>query len=158
MHFEMPKPSPEHRRLAAMAGSWTSDETMFPSPWDPVGGKRRGRSEARVVMDGFFVVTDYEQEKDGRVAYRGHGVYGYDPKSKRWSMHWFDDMGGVPAQVVWGTWSGDTLTYQMDNGAGRGHSRYVYRFEKDGVYVFSILMSQDGESWRPLMEGRFTRR
>jgi len=25
------------------------------------------------------------------------------------------------------------------------------------VYVFSILMSQDGKTWKPLMDGRFTR-
>lgn len=156
MHFEMPKPTPEHARLAAMAGSWTSVETIHPGPWDPVGGTRTGRCEARVAMGGFFVVSDYEQTKDGRVSYRGHGVYGYDVKSKRWSMHWFDDMGGIPAQVVWGTWDGDTLVYEMSG--PNGHHRYTYRLVRDGEYVFSILTSQDGKAWTTFMEGRFTRK
>jgi hypothetical protein len=156
MQFEMPKPTPEHARLAAMAGSWTSVETMFPSPWDPNTTTRTGRSEARVAMGGFFVICDYEQSKDGHVAYRGHGVYGYDPKSKRWSMHWFDDMGGVPAQTVWGTWEGDTLTYEAVG--PQGPVRYVYRFVKDGEYVFSIQACPGGGEWKPFMEGRFTRR
>ena len=138
-----------------MAGSWTSVETIHPSPWDPVGGTRTGRAETRVAMDGFFVVCDYEQLKDGAAAYRGHGVFGYDVASKRWSMHWFDSMGGVPAQLVWGTWTGDTLTFEMSG--PQGHNRYVYRFEKDGVYVFSIQASKDGEAWTTFMDGRFTR-
>jgi hypothetical protein len=155
MNHEMPQPTPEHRKLAAMAGSWTSVETLHPNAWTPNGGKRTGRSQARVAVDGFFVLCDYEQSDAGRVVYRGHGVYGYDVAKKRWSMHWFDSMGGVPAHLVWGSWEGDTLTYETSG--PQGWSRYVYRFEKDGVYVFSILTSPDGAKWTALMDGRFTR-
>ena len=28
-----PKPLEEHRRLAAFAGEWTGEETVFPSRW-----------------------------------------------------------------------------------------------------------------------------
>jgi hypothetical protein len=156
MHAQMPTPSPEHRKLHALAGSWTSQETIHPSPWDPNGGPARGRSECRVALDGFFVVCDYEQERDGRVAYRGHGVYGYDAPSRRWSMQWSDNMGGVPSPIVWGTWEGDVLTFQMAGPQG-GFNRYVYRFEKDGAYRFEIGHSRDGATWSNFMEGRFTR-
>jgi hypothetical protein len=156
MHHEMPKPSSEHQRLvAAMTGSWTSEETIHPSPWGP-GGKRQGRAESRAAIDGFFVVTDYEQMNEGKVQYRGHGVYGYDAAKKRWSMHWFDSMGGQPAHLVWGTWEGTTLTFEMFG--PQGWNRYVYDFRKDGSYVFSIRNSQDGKAWTTFMEGRFTRK
>jgi hypothetical protein len=156
MQHEMPKPSAEHQRLlAAMTGSWTSEETIFPSPWGP-GGKRTGRAESRAACDGFFAVTDYEQMTEGKVSYRGHGVYGYDGTKKCWSMHWFDSMGGMPAHLVWGNWEGDTLTFAISD--ERGHHRYVYAFQKDGSYVFAIGASQDGKVWKTFMEGKFTRR
>lgn len=157
MQFEMPKPAPEHQKLvAAFAGTWSAEETIHPSPWDPNGGTRQGRAVSRAAMDGFFVITDYEQVHEGRVAYQGHGVFGYDPKSKRYSMHWFDNMGGVPAQIVWGTWAGDTLTFEAPNPMG-GRNRYVYRFTGEGEYEFAILASRDGETWQPFMEARFAR-
>jgi hypothetical protein len=153
----MPKPTPEHERLCkAMAGNWTSKERIFPSPWDAVGGEAIGRSQARAAVGGFFVVADYEQERGGAVNYHGHGVYGYDAEKKRYSMQWCDDMGGTPANLVWGDWVGDTLTFQSD-ACGGGKARYVYRFDTNGEYVFSILMSQDGSNWAPFMEGRFVR-
>jgi hypothetical protein len=156
MQHEMAKPSPEHQKLvAAMTGSWTSEETIHPSPWGP-GGKRTGRSEARAACDGFFVVTDYEQSDGARVAYRGHGVYGFDAAKKRWSMHWFDSMGGVPAHLVWGNWEGPALTFETSG--PQGSHRYVYEFRKDGSYVFSIRNSRDGKEWATFMEGKFTRR
>ena len=159
MHSQMPQLTPEHRKLHAMAGSWTSVETLHPSPWDPKPGTARGRAESHVAMDGFYVVTDYHQVKDGTPdgGYHGHGVFGYDAAKERWFMNWFDNMGGAASTPVWGTWEGDTLTFQMEM-PGRGHSRYVYRFEKDGVYSFAIGMSQDGKAWNTFMEGRFTRK
>jgi hypothetical protein len=152
----MPQPTPEHKRLHLMAGSWTSEETIHSSPWDPNGGPAKGRSEARVALDGFCVVTDYEQEKNGRVGYRGHGVYGYDAGQKKWFMQWQDNMTPAAATPVWGTWDGDVLTFQTQSPAR--HHRYVYKFGKPGTYAFSIETSKDGASWSTYMDGRFTRK
>lgn len=155
MKFEMPKPTDEHRRLHAMAGSWRSEETLHPSPWDPNPSSAVGRAEARAALDGFVVVTDYEQTKDGRVGYRGHGVFGFDTKQGKPFMQWGDNMMAVAPATVWGAWSGNVLTFEM---AGQqGHNRYVYAFEKDGAYTFSIQWSQDGKTWRAFMDGHFTR-
>jgi hypothetical protein len=81
--MEMPKPTEEHRKLHVLAGDWVGDEKLSPSPWGP-GGPAVGRYRGRVDMDGFFVVQDYVEEKDGRTVFRGHGVFGYDAQAKEY--------------------------------------------------------------------------
>jgi len=39
--MQMPPPTAEHNRLKALAGSWTAEETLHPSPWDPPREARR---------------------------------------------------------------------------------------------------------------------
>ena len=39
-----------------------------------------------------------------------------------------------------------------------GHSRYVYDFEDENRYRFTIENSQDDSKWATFMEGKFTRR
>ena len=68
----MPKPQPQHARLKDLAGTWTAEETLFPSPWDPQGGKASGRFQSRMDLDGFFAIADYAQERGGHPSYRGH--------------------------------------------------------------------------------------
>jgi len=156
MQHQMPQPTAEHKKLHVMEGTWTSVEMIHSSPWDPKGGPAKGRSQSRVALDGFVVVTHYEQEKNGRVGYRGVGVFGYDAGQKKWYMQWFDNVTPMPATPVWGTWEGDVLTFQMQG--PQGWNRYVYKFEKDGAYAFSIDSSKDGAAWTTYMDGKFTRK
>jgi hypothetical protein len=101
------------------------------------------------------LINDYTEERDGQVMFRGHGVYGYDPKRERYTMHWFDSMGMPPNETL-GTWEGNTLTFQ--NRGEMGHGRYTYVIENDGSYRFRIDTSKDGQEWIPMMEGHYRRR
>lgn len=152
----MPTLTPQHRRLVqAMQGDWSGDELLHPSPWDPVGGRAFGRLQARAVLDGFFVTSDYVEERDGRVIYRGHGVYGWDDERQRYTMYWFDNAGSGPAAPALGTWDGDVLAFAQVS--PQGHGRYVYTFEAEGRYRFRIDGSQDGAHWTAFMEARYMR-
>jgi hypothetical protein len=153
--MEMPKATANHEKLRALAGSWTGEETMLPSPWDPKGGMAKGFIDGRVDLEGMWVITDYRQERDGKVTYRGHGVFGWDGKANAYTMYWFDSMGSDPGGAAHGKWEGDTLTFEMKG--AMGHSRYTYRFEGDGRYAFSIAMSQDGTTWKPWIESNWIR-
>jgi hypothetical protein len=154
----MPEPGEQHRKLQALAGTWVGEEKIFPSPWDQAGGTALGRVEARMGLDGFFLISDYQQERGGQVTYRGHGVYGYDARRERWTMSWFDSMGaGTGAgDVAPGIWEGNVLTFSNKN--PMGHGRYIYTFLSDGKYTFRIEHSQDGSSWAPFMEATYTRK
>lgn len=153
--MEMPKPTEQHRKYQSMVGTFKGDETLHPMPWEPKMVKVASKSVNRLDLDGFFLIIDHEQTRDGRIAYRGHGVYGFDAGKSKWTMYWFDVMGcGFNAPAL-GTWEGNTLRYEHAH--ERGHSRYTYKFEKEGQYTLAIEMSQDGKSWTPFLTGTYTR-
>lgn len=133
--MDMPKPGPEHARLARMVGEWSGDEQLEPSPWGP-GGTARGHGIYRMVTDGMALVQDYEEVKDGATAFRGHGIFAIDPQNGDVLWWWFDSMGFPPDGPARGRWHGDTLT--LEKSSPRGDSRYVYRLINDDQYDFSI--------------------
>jgi hypothetical protein len=153
MMMTMPTLVDQHRKLAAMIGSWAGEETIHPTPWDPKGGTTKGRFTARAELDGFTVVSDYVQERDGAVCYRGHGVYGWDPNEQCFTMHWFDTMGGGVGSKASGQWQGTSVTFAQSS--PMGHSRYVYTFPADGTCQFRIEMSEDGKSWAPFLVANY---
>jgi len=146
----MPQPGPEHANLAKLAGNWTGEETMFPSPWSPEERTCTGTIRAH-VLDGFFVISDYEQKSEGKVTFRGHGVYSWDPQAEQYVMYWFDSMGGAGG-VARGHLEGNQLTFQ--NTSPMGHHRYRFIFE-EGRYVFEMSASRDGKDWQKMMLGRY---
>ena len=106
-------------------------------------------------LDGFFLVSDYEQRRDGKISFLGHGVYGFDPLTGQYTMHWFDTMGNDPGGPARGPWQGDELVYYNENPMGRG--RFAYTFIDEGRYRFEMAMSSDGDDWQPLMDAIYTR-
>lgn len=155
MEMGMPQVTDEHRRLSFLTGTWAGEETLQPSPWDPHGGKATGRIESRTDLDGFFVVADYTQDRGGQCNYRGHGVYGYDPMEKCYTLHWFDSFGMAPASPARGQFTGDTLTFE--NRTPMGYGRYVYVLKGDGRYAFRMETSQDGRQWMTFMDAEYRR-
>ncbi len=146
----MPRPGPEHEVLKKLSGRWQGSETMMPSPWSPEQQERHGRIEAR-VLEGFFVVSDYEQRMGDQVTFRGHGVYSYDPPKQEYVMYWFDSMGGAGG-VARGKFQGNQLTFE--NTSPMGRHRYRYTFEAKTT-VFEMSMSPDGKEWHLLMKGTY---
>lgn len=153
--MDMPKPTPEHEKLHVFAGDWDADEVMHPGPMGP-GGRRTGRMSARVDIDGLFVLSDYVQEHEGKVVYRGHGVYGFDAQKGEHTWYWVDSM-GFPSVPSRGKWEGDTLVFRS---SGPGHEgRYTYRWTGRDEHHFSIESSFDGgATWAVFMEGTYRRR
>jgi hypothetical protein len=153
---QMPKPREEHARLGRLAGDWEGKEPLAPSPWGP-GGEAVGKSTGRLDLDGFFLIQDYVEEKDGRVVFRGHGVFGWDASDGKYTWYWVDSMGSGPAAASRGEWKGDTLTFESSSAHGR--ARYTYRFEGERTYHFRIENSFDGgKSYQPMMEGTYHRK
>ena len=153
--MQMPEPTEHHQRLRRFVGSWRGREKMHPSPWDPNPSEADSELEARLDLDGLVLITNYRQLKDGATTFRGHGVYGYDPKLERYTMYWFDTGSYHPGGAVLGRWEGDVLTYERTN--ERGTSRYIYTLGDDDHYDFAIEMSEDGRSFQRWMDSTWTR-
>ncbi|HMJ15324.1 MAG TPA: DUF1579 family protein [Polyangiaceae bacterium] len=153
--MDMPKPTPSHEKLHVFAGEWQGEETMQPSPMGP-GGRATGKMTARVDIDGFFVISDYVQQKDSTSTYRGHGVYGFDVDAAEYTWYWVDSM-GFPSVPSRGKWEGETLVFESSFPHGKG--RYTYRWEGRDKHHFSIENSFDGgASWSKFMDATYTRR
>ncbi|TCO43395.1 uncharacterized protein DUF1579 [Dokdonella fugitiva] len=132
--MDMPGPGPDHGRLARFVGAWSGEERLSPSPWGP-GGCASGRFEFRVGVDGMALLQDYEEEKDGRVAFRGHGVFIVDPLTQGIAWWWFDSLGFAPEPPARGRWDGDIL--RMEKHTPRGAARYTFALGDD-AFVFRI--------------------
>jgi hypothetical protein len=148
------RPTEHHRKLYALAGSWSGEEMIYPTPGDR-GGRASARVESRVSLDGFFLFTDYVEEREGAAPYSGHGVFGWDDALRTFTMHWFDSMGSLPATAARGKWEGSVLTFEQRT--HEGYARYIYVFESSDRYLFRIESSKDGREWLPFVEGRYRR-
>jgi len=152
--MEMPKPTEAHHQLQKLVGSWTGQERISPSPWDPKGGIAVGRVHNRLALDGFVVVQDYEQERDAKINFRGHGVFGWDAIGQCYVMHWWDSL-GMPPNEFRGNFDRDVLTLTSED--TQMHSRATFDLSKPGKYRFRMEVSQNGSEWYPFMDGDYTR-
>jgi hypothetical protein len=156
MEQGMPKPGAEHRQLTEqLVGTWVGEEQMSPSPWGP-GGPAVGSYTMKSICDGFFVQQDYQQEKDGKVSYLGHGVFGFDMQRKEFSWYWVDSMPAVPPAPAWGKWDGNTLVFESKSPQGAG--RYTYRWDAPDKLFFKLENNFDGKTWVTFMTGTYTRK
>ena len=152
--MDMPKPTTAHQKLSKLVGRWSGPEKMPPGPWAPEGGTALGRVENREGLDGFVVIQDYAQERDGEVVFRGHGVFGWNAGAGHYTLHWFDSM-GTGANEYRGDFTGEVLSLTSDSPMGK--SRAVFDLGAPGRYTFKMEVSQDGRAWTTFMEGAYVR-
>ena len=152
--MDMPTPTEAHKKLEKLAGSWTGQDILHPSPWDPKGAEATGRVERRMALDGFVLLEDYEQERDGKISFRGHGVYSYDPVEGRYVVHWWDSM-GMRVNVYHGQFDGDV--FQTVSEQENGHSRITIELTEHGKARFLMEHSPDGREWSRCMESVYER-
>ena len=150
--MEMPKPGEPHRRLAKIVGNWKGEEKLAPSPWDPVGGSAIGRVHNRAALDGFAVIQDYEQERNGAVNFRGHGVFTWDSAQNNYLLTWFDSM-GTPPNEFRGNFENDILS--LTNKGPMGLSRCSFDFREPNGYRFTMEVSEDGKQWITFVDARY---
>ena len=127
---------------------------MHPSQWDPKGGVAVGRNKHKLGLGGFALISDYEQKRDGAITFTGHGIYTYDPKEDRYSLHWFDCMGSPP-EVFVGGFEGDVLT--LAHGGPGMHALMTYDLSTHGIMKGTMEMSPNGTEWKVLFEAVYKR-
>jgi len=151
--MEMPRLTEVHHKLHRLVGDFQADEKIYASPFGPPG-KAAARTIGSRVSGGFGVAHEYEQKKDGKVAYSGHGVFRYDTASGQYQLHWFDSM-DMGVNVFHGNFDGEVLTLTTTD--AQGHMRCIYDLSASRGYRMRMEMSQDGIAWQPFMEGHFKR-
>ncbi len=149
-----PQPTPGHAKLALFVGTWTGTENMYPSHWDPEGFVAEGCNTGRLALNGFALINEYEQRRDGEVTFTGHGVLTYDPRTDQYQMTWFDCLGTAPEMFV-GKFEGEVLTLLSDR--GEAQARLTYDFRQAGRWLGRMEMSTDGKFWNTLFESEYER-
>src|SRR5580692_10622765 len=81
--FTPPAPGPEHRVFEKDVGTWDADVEVR-MPGAPLQTSR-GVAVNRLVCGGLWLVGDFRNETSG---FEGHGVYGYDPQTKKYVGTW----------------------------------------------------------------------
>jgi hypothetical protein len=152
--MDMPTPGEAHQKLQALVGSWTGEEQIQPSRWDPAGGPAEGQVDNRLILDGFGVAHHYTQRRNGRVNFQGHGVFRYDARIGEYQLHWFDSLGQAPS-VFRGTFEGPILKLQSSYGGG--HTRAVGDFSENDRVRYTMEISGDGQSWQLFTEATYRR-
>src|SRR2546430_16914410 len=113
----------------------------------PKGGDAIGICNNRLALDGFAVIQEYEQQRDGRTNFRGHDIFRWDSDKNAYLLHWLDSVGG-PLSDMRGSFNSNILQLvgQSPNGQSRatldfnGQLRYTHRMEAppDGQPVVSL--------------------
>src|ERR1700676_273154 len=118
-----PMPLEEHRRLAAFVGEWNGEEMVYPSRWT-AGGPATSHVVSRIDLNGFYLIQDTRQMRDGNETFATHGVFTYDREDRLYKLFWHDSLGYCPPAPASGGWNGKTLI--LVRGSLRGNARHVY--------------------------------
>jgi hypothetical protein len=152
--MEMPTPGAGHKKLEGIAGNWEGEEKMYPSPWDPSGGTALGRIKARIALNGFALISDYEQERDGEITFTGHGVFTYDAKQDTYVLVWVDCM-GAPPEIFKGKFENGVL--ELAHGGPGMHVRLTYDVSDPNCLRRSLEVSPDGKEWKRFLDAQAKR-
>ena len=153
-HLAAPTPLEEHRKLAAFAGEWAGEEMVYPSRWTE-GGPATATVSARIDLNGFYLIQDARQMRDGKESFATHGVFTYDREDRLYKLFWHDSLGYYPPSPASGGWSGKSLI--LVRGSLRGNARHVYEIVDDNSYSMKIQFSPDAEGWADVLTGVYRR-
>lgn len=153
-HLAASSPLPEHARLAAFAGEWNGEEVVFPSRWTE-GGTATSHVVAHMDLNGFYLIQDSVQTRDGKQSFATHGIFTFDREDRTYKLFWYDSLGYTPPSPASGGWAGKTLT--LVRGSLRGNARHVYEIIDDDSYSLKIQFSPDAEGWADVLTGVYRR-
>ena len=105
------QPSEAHDVLAHDAGTWDTDVKMyFQGPNGPPS-ESKGVETTELICGGLYARATY-RGKMGGADFEGHGLTGYDPRTKEYVGTWVDNFSAVPTQLK-GTYDEQTKQLTM---------------------------------------------
>src|SRR5438128_11794989 len=102
-HLAAPTPLEEHRKLAVFAGEWAGEEMVYPSRWT-AGGPATSHVIARMDLNGFYLIQDTRQMRDGKEAFATHGVFTYDRDDRHDNLFLHDSLDNYSLPPPLGVW------------------------------------------------------
>ena len=153
-HLASPTPLPEHQKLGVFAGEWAGEEMVFPSRW-VAGGPATSHVVARMDLNGFYLIQDTRQRRDGKESFATHALFTYDRDDRLYKLFWHDSLGYFALAPASGGWKDKTLT--LVRGSLRGNARHIYEVVDDNTYNMKVQFSPDAEGWSDVLTGTYRR-
>lgn len=88
---ELPKPGPEHEKLKELVGEWDAEMDMQ-------GQKSKCKAVYKSICGGMWVESNFTGSVGG-IEFSGHGLDGYDLRTKKYVGIWIDSMGSAPLHM-----------------------------------------------------------
>lgn len=156
-----PKPGPEHVRMSAWTGEFTSAAKMWPAPgMDPITWT--GTLKSKLDFNGFFYVGEDNAEMMG-AQFLGRMTIGFDPMKKKYVGVWIDSMGPF-STVTEGDWDeaskslnlvGDML--DIATSAKNVKTRFVTKMVDQRTQTFHLFQPGPDGKEAKIMEITYTR-
>ena len=119
------------------------------------GGPASAHVVARMDLNGFYLIQDTRQLRDGKEIFAAHGLFTYDSDDRTYKLFWYDSLGYTAPSPASGGWVGKVLT--LVRGSLRGNARHVYEIIDDDSYALKIQFSPDAEGWVDVLTGVYHR-
>jgi hypothetical protein len=141
----VPKPTAEHKILAADEGTWDATVKAYPNGPDSQPQISKGVEINTVISGGLWLVSTFRSDFGG-MPFEGRGQFGYDPAQKKYVGTWIDSMS--PAlSVLEGSYDAKTktLTYTGDGvcpiDGSKVAQRMVSTTKADGSREFTLYLN-----------------
>ena len=160
MYQKLATPGEQHKQLASLAGSWTTQTKEWMEPGKPPM-ESAGTCDFKMLLDGRFLQQEFTSEMMGQ-PFSGVGISAYDNLRKRYVTAWIDTM-GTGIFMMEGTASADgktiTLRGQHDEpGGGHMMHRAVWKIVDGNTQTFDMYGTHKHGKEMKMLEIAYTRK
>lgn len=149
--FPNPKPTDAHKVLAGEAGVWDADLKMYFQGPDGPPTEYKAVETIDLVSGGLYSSSTFRCKMGDR-DFEGHGLFGYDPRSKEYVGFWVDNFSSIPQQMK-GKYDAEKKTLTMFGTLANADAseemkqKQVTTFVDDNTKTFEIylLVDDDGK-------------
>ena len=154
--MEAPKPGPEVKRLGYFVGTWMGEGDMKENPFGMPSGKFTSTDKCEWFSGGYQVVC-HTSGKSPMGPSQGLGILAYDAENKVYTYYGIDNSGF--ATLSKGNVDGKNWVFTDESkmGGKTFHGRYSMTEDSPTSYSFKYEMSEDGNNWALIMEGKSTK-
>jgi hypothetical protein len=142
----VPKPTPEHGRLAKEVGTWDATVKSWMRGPDSEPTESKGVEVVKLMPGGLWAQSEFDG-KFGDLEFHGCGQTGYDTKKGKYVGTWVDTL-STELMVMEGGYDTASHTLTMyTKGAGPSGKAYdmkmTSKYEGDDTRVFTMLAKSD---------------
>ena len=144
----IPKPTAEHKILAADEGTWDATIRSYMAGPDAKPTVSKGFEVNTVLPGGMWVLSKFQGDFGG-TPFEGHGQFGYDPLKKKYIGSWIDSM-SPSLSILEGDYDGKsrTMTLVGDGVDPATKAKFTQKMvttsKDDGTRVFTLYMKFEG--------------